>query len=162
MKKVSKMLTYIENTICVTCMLGMLAIAFANVIGRYVLSASFSATEEITTSLFVLLSVMGTAIAAKAKTHLGLTILVERFPIKGKRINGFWTNMLAAACCVILFVLGVQMVQNQMRLECISATLQVPTWIYGMALPIGAVFMTVRFTQSAIECLKMEEEVEAL
>jgi len=160
MKKVLKVLDYVENIICVACILVMLALAFANVIGRYVLHASISYTEEVTCGLFVLLCVMGTAIAARAGTHLGLTILTEHFSKKSQRIVCFCSNMLAAACCILLLYLSIKMVQNQIKLETISATLQLPTWIYGLAMPVGAVFMSVRFIQAAVEALTRKDDTE--
>lgn len=159
MKKVLKLFDYIENFICVACILTMTALAFANVVGRYVLHASISYTEEVTTGLFVLLCVMGTAIAAKAGTHLGLTLLTEHFPIKVQKIICCCANLLSAACCILLLYLSIGMVQNQIKLQTLSATLQLPTWIYGIALPVGAVFMSVRFIQAAFAALKSKEEV---
>lgn len=159
MKKILRLLDRIENIICVTCILVMLGLAFANVIGRYVLHSSISYTEEVTCALFVLLCVMGTAIAARAQTHLGLTVLIEHFSIKMQRTIGFCANLLSAACCILLFYLSVQMVQNQIQLQTVSATLQLPTWIYGACLPVGALFMSVRFIQAAVETLKSKGEV---
>ena len=43
----------IEDIICAICMIVMTTLTFANVIARYVFSASFSFSEEITTYLFV-------------------------------------------------------------------------------------------------------------
>ena len=51
----------IEDIICAICLIVMTALTFANVIARYVFSASFSFSEEITTYLFVLLSLIGSA-----------------------------------------------------------------------------------------------------
>ena len=67
----------IEEILSVICLGTMTVLAFANVVSRYVFSASFSFSEEITTYLFVLLSLLGTAIAAKRKAHLGLTIITD-------------------------------------------------------------------------------------
>ncbi len=159
MKRVLKLFDYIENIICVICILVMLTLAFANVVGRYVLHASISYTEEVICGLFVLLCVMGTAIAARAGTHLGLTVLTDHFPKKAQRLICFGTNMLAAACSVLLLYLSVGMVENQIRLQTVSATLQLPTWIYGTFLPVGALFMSVRFIQAAVKALKSKEEV---
>ena len=61
-----KILDWIEEIICVICTIVMTALVFANVISRYVLHSSLSFSEEITTYLFVLLSMMGTAIASQA------------------------------------------------------------------------------------------------
>ena len=70
-----KILDWIEEGICAVCMIVMTALTFANVVSRHVFSASFSSRKRFTTYLFVLLSLMGTAIAAKRKAHLGLTVL---------------------------------------------------------------------------------------
>ena len=40
----------IEDVICAICLIIMTSLTFANVIARYVFSASFSFSEEITTS----------------------------------------------------------------------------------------------------------------
>ena len=58
-----KILDKIEETICIVCLLAMTALVFANVFSRYVLHLSLSFSEEITTNLFVLLSMMGTAMS---------------------------------------------------------------------------------------------------
>ena len=73
-----KILDKIEEYLCICCLVVMTALVFANVFSRYVLHASFSFSEEITTNLFVLLSMMGTAIAAKRQAHLGLSIVTVR------------------------------------------------------------------------------------
>ena len=62
-----KILDWIEEIICVFCTVVMTALVFANVLSRYVFHSSLSFSEEITTYLFVLLSMMGTAIAAKRR-----------------------------------------------------------------------------------------------
>ena len=78
-----KILDWIEEIICVICTIVMTALVFANVISRYVLHSSLSFSEEITTYLFVLLSMMGTAIAAKRRAHLGLSIITDAVPSAG-------------------------------------------------------------------------------
>ena len=72
-----KILDWIEEIICVFCTVVMTALVFANVLSRYVFHSSLSFSEEITTYLFVLLSMMGTAIAAKRRAHLGLSIITD-------------------------------------------------------------------------------------
>ena len=72
-----KVLDWIEEIICVLCTIVMTVLVFANVISRYLLHSSLSFSEEITTYLFVLLSMMGTAIAAKRRAHLGLSIITD-------------------------------------------------------------------------------------
>ena len=72
-----KFLNDIEEILCAICLSVMTIIAFMNVVSRFLLSASLSFTDEITTYLFVLLSLMGSAVAAKRGAHLGLTVLTD-------------------------------------------------------------------------------------
>ena len=67
----------IEEILAAACLIVMTILTFANVVVRYLFSASFSFSEEITTYLFVLLSMLGTAIAAKRRAHLGLSIVTD-------------------------------------------------------------------------------------
>ena len=67
----------IEEILAAACLIVMTILTFANVVARYLFSASFSFSEEITTYLFVLLSMLGTAIAAKRRAHLGLSIVTD-------------------------------------------------------------------------------------
>lgn len=78
----NKIFTQVEEKLSVIIYVVMLAITFANVIGRYCFHASISATDEITTNIFVLLSVIGTGVAAKSRSHLGLSVLTELMRLK--------------------------------------------------------------------------------
>lgn len=62
----NKIFTQVEEKLSVIIYVVMLAITFANVIGRYCFHASISATDEITTNIFVLLSVLVQALLPKA------------------------------------------------------------------------------------------------
>ena len=93
-----KILEKIENTICIVCLLAMTTLVFANVFSRYVLHLSLSFSEEITTNLFVLLSMMGTAIAARRRAHLGLSILTDAVKPSVRRALLRWRFRTAAMC----------------------------------------------------------------
>ena len=84
----NKILDYIEESLVCVCLVVMTALTFVNVVARYVFSASLSFSEEITTYLFVLLSLLGSAIAAKRGAHLGLTIISDRVGPKAGRVLG--------------------------------------------------------------------------
>lgn len=136
----------------------MLLLAFSNVLGRYIFKSSIAFTEEITTSLFVLLALMGTAIAAEKGTHLGLTLLTDRFPAHIQRYLCIASNLLCCGLSLFLLYRGILMVQLQVALKQISMTLQIPEYIYGSFLPIGAGFMTFRFGQAAWRAFAAKEE----
>lgn len=150
-----KLLANFEEYVCFVLFLGMLALTFANVVSRYFLTSSISYTEEITTSSFVLLSLLGTAIATKYQAHIGLTVLTERMSEQKQNILTAIGNLLGSVFSLILFVTGIAMVNNQYQLKQISIALQWPEWIYGSFLPFGAFCMTLRFIQATWKYTKM-------
>ncbi|RGD64949.1 TRAP transporter small permease [Lachnospiraceae bacterium OF09-6] len=66
--------------------------------------------------------------------------------------------VISAICSLILiyFMLryGIEMVQNQIRFHSKTTALRWPTYIQGLALPAGAVFMGIRTIQAAYQQLK--------
>lgn len=154
-----KFISNFEENICVLIMIVMLTLAFTNVISRYFLHASISFTEEITTSLFVLLCTLGAAIAAKRSAHLGLSVITEHISQKAETLLSGIANLLAALFSAVLLYTGSTMVLNQLEINARSITLQWPAWIYGSFLPLGAFFMVLRFGQMAIRRFKEVKEL---
>lgn len=155
-----KILGNFEEVICTIVLAVMLVLTFTNVISRYFLHASISFTEEITSNLFVLLSVMGTAVAARRSAHLGLSIITDRLSEKGKMKAACIANILSAIFGLLLLYTGILMVQNQMRINSRTITLQWPEWIYGSFLPLGAFFIVMRFGVESIKCFRKVKEIK--
>ncbi|WP_312060960.1 TRAP transporter small permease [Anaerotignum sp.] len=146
-----KFLNHIEEVLSAICLAVMTVLAFVNVIARYVFSASLSFTDEITTYLFVLLSLLGAAIAAKRGAHLGFTILQDIVCEKLRRIMvligyGFAVLFSGAICYY-----GVFMVLSQYAKKQITSGMQWPEWTFGSFVPVGAFFLTIRFLEIFIK-----------
>ena len=137
----------IEEVLAGICLIVMTILTFANVVSRYVFSASFSFSEEITTYLFVLLSLLGTAIAAKRGAHLGLSIVTDAVNPKVRKVLHIIGFFIASAFCAAIFFYGVKMVMNQRMLGQVTAGMQWPEWIFGSFVPLGGFFATARFVQ---------------
>ena len=153
-----KILNKIEEGICILCLIAMTTLVFANVFSRYVLHLSLSFSEEITTNLFVLLSMMGTAIAARRRAHLGLSILTDAVNPKVRRALLIFGFGLATVFCFAVFFYGIKMVRNEYILGQVTPSMQWPEWIYGCFVPFGAFFMTLRFAQVTLEEIRTPAE----
>lgn len=151
-----KIFDWIEEGLSAVCLVVMTILTFANVVARHVFSASFSFSEEITTYLFVLLSLLGTAVAAKRKAHLGLTILTDAVSPKIRKIMGIISYTLAVLFSAAIFYYGLKMVMNQRMLGQVTAGMQWPEWIFGSFVPIGAFFVVIRFAQCLIEEIRQK------
>lgn len=146
----------IEDVICAIALVFMTVLTFANVVARYVFSASFSFPEEITTYLFVLLSLIGSA-AARRKAHLGFTAIVELLSFGVKKAIATCSYLLAFLFSAALFWYGISMVQFQIRHGQVTAGMQWSEWIFGAFVPLGAFFIALEFLFLLIDTVKSKE-----
>lgn len=144
----------IEEYISAACLIVMTCLTFANILARYVFSASFSFSEEVTTYLFVLLSLMGAAIAAKRGSHLGFTLVCDMASPAVQRIMKIVSYLFSVTFCALLLYYGLLMTISQYQRRQITAGMQWPEWIFGAFVPFGAFFVTVRFLQLLIGAIK--------
>jgi TRAP-type C4-dicarboxylate transport system permease small subunit len=101
----------------------MAAIAFINVLSRYLFHFSFAATEEITINLFVWMTVLGTGIAFERGGHLGMVTIYNLFPRKMKKV----VILFSAALSSILFL--------------VVNAYMMPVWIYYLGVPVFSVYV---------------------
>lgn len=153
MSTFDKIFGKIEEIIAGICLTIMSILAFTNVLARYFFHASFSFSDEITTYLFVLLSLIGASIAAKRHEHLGFTVIEDLVPPAIKRILNFISYLMAVIFTGIIFYFGILMVISQYTLEQKTAGMQWPEWIFGAFVPIGSFFVLIRFLQILIHII---------
>lgn len=136
----------------------MLTITFTNVLSRYCLHMSLSFTDEIVSTLFVLLATSGGAVSAKDEAHFTLNLLTAKLPPKIQQKLLAIDALLSMGVCIILITTGIQMVMSQFKMGSVSVAMRVPEWIYGSLVPIGAFLMLIRFTQVFVRKIRYKEE----
>lgn len=151
-----KILDHFEEILSAGCLLAMTILAFVNVISRFVFKASLSFTDEITTNLFVLLTLAGASLAAKRNAHLGLNLVTDNLSAKWQKRLSIVANLLGVLFTGILVYFGVIMAYNEYRLEQLTAGMQLPEWIFGAFVPFGGILLLLRFIQKTIEAVKEE------
>ena len=148
------MLEKIEKFVACVAVSIMAVLVFVNVIARYVFGDSLAVSDELSTYLFVLMSFMGTAIAARRKAHLGLSIITDRVSPRARMIINEIMYAISALFCLLIVSFGVQMVISQYQMGQETATMQWPEWIYGSFVPIGAAFAMLAFLQTMVQMYK--------
>ena len=144
------MLQKFEKFVACACVSVMAVLVFANVIARKVFSHSLAFSDEMSTYLFVLMSFMGAAVAARRGAHLGLSIVTDRLSPNVRKIVGMLMYLVSAFFCLLIVIFGVQMVISQYNFGQETAAMQWPEWIYGSFVPIGACFAMIAFLQGAV------------
>ena len=150
----SAILEKIEKVVSCVCVSIMAVLVFGNVIARFVFNHSLAVSDEMSTYLFVLMSFMGTAIAARRGAHLGLSIVTDKLSPDARKNAQMVMYGVSAFFCLLIVIFGVQMVVSQYNFKQETAAMQWPEWIYGSFVPIGACFAMIAFIQGLLNIAK--------
>ena len=113
----------------------MVLIVFANVVSRYYLQVSLAWSEEVARFMLVWLVFMGSFLAYIHDEHLGLDILVTKFPPTLRKIVGVCTNLLVILALYAVMEGGYLMMRANFD------------WLSSAAeIPQGYVYFIVPFT----------------
>ena len=97
---------------------------FSNVVGRYVLGASFAGAEELSRLLFVWLVFLGAILTLRRRAHLGVELVQARLPRWARKICAVATHILTLYA-LWLFLAG-SWTQTQIGLGNYSTVLRFP------------------------------------
>ncbi|OGL24549.1 MAG: hypothetical protein A3G44_11625 [Candidatus Rokubacteria bacterium RIFCSPLOWO2_12_FULL_73_47] len=132
----------------------MTVVAFVNVITRYVVQYSLAFTEEIVVSLFVWLTLLGSAIAFREGSHLAFTYLVDRAPPGARRLALWLSAALSVALFVLLIYYGLLQIRSERLLGTTSEALAIPQWWYTAGIPVFGLLIVVRIVQAAVRAAR--------
>jgi TRAP-type C4-dicarboxylate transport system permease small subunit len=136
----------------------MTVVAFVNVVTRYLIRYSLAFTEEIVVSLFVWLTLLGTAVAFREGAHLAFTWLIERSPRAVRRVSLWLSTGLSVGLFAALAYFGLLQIGNERLLGTTSEALAIPQWWYTAGIPAFSALVIVRIVQSAWRARRRLEE----
>jgi len=132
----------IDHWLVAILLFTMAAIAFVNILSRYLFHFSFAATEEITINLFVWVTVIGSGLAFERGGQLGMVTLYNLFSKRFKKFVVLFSAALSAALFLLVDIYMIQAIYQELTLfNATSAALGIPVWIYYIGVPIFSVFV---------------------
>lgn len=153
-----KILDYFEEIILFVSFVVITAITFINILSRNFMQLSLSFTEEVTINLLVLLTFVGTSLGVRRFAHLGFTLVYD----KGSNAMKYVVVVVSSAVSFLLFSVllyfGIDMVMFQKQIGQTTPALNLPQWIWSLALPIGAFLCLIRTVQALFIELKVVGE----
>lgn len=156
MKKLIRTLDKVEEISLVAMFVVMVGIIFFQVIMRYVFNNSLSWSEELGKFLFVWLSWIGISIGHKRKEHIKITLLVDKFPHKLKKLTEAISELILIVICGITMYYGVVMINIQKNVP--YAGIKISTsWGY-LSLVLGCGLFIIRSILIFIETIKSISE----
>ena len=121
----------LDEWLCAVLLLLMTAIAFVNVLGRYLFGYSLAFTEELTLNFFVYVVVLGAGIGYERGIHPRFASLINAFPQGLRTAVVVFAFLLGAGLLVVLVWVTVVNIYFDVTLfHSQSAALGVPAWAY--------------------------------
>ena len=139
-KKVNKFLEWILIMIFALLVMDVLFQVFS----RYILSTSFTWTEEFARFSLIWMTILGAAYLNAKKEHLSMDFLYQKFSETNKRKASILIEILIFLFALIVMVIGgFNLVYTTLHLEQLSGTLQIP---------LGYVYAIMPFSGLLIMC----------
>lgn len=133
------------------------ALLFVNIVLRFFFDANTSWAEEFIRYAMIWITFIGASICFRKGIHVGVDLLINSLPEKGKRILQIYINVLAGIFMVFLIKYGFDLVSFSVSTGQISPSLQVKTfWIY-LAIPLGAILSMIHLTIQTYNLIRKSE-----
>lgn len=140
-----KHLHLIEELVMVLSLIIIFVLITIQVILRYAFDSGIMWALEFVGFLFVLMGMIGMAIAIKEKMHINLNILVEKAPRALAKIMKITSDLVVLSFLFILFISGM-IFANGVKAQT-AVMLNIPMRIVYFIIPLGAVLMIIRFIE---------------
>lgn len=145
-----RIVEHLEEGLLALLMGVMALVAAINVFTRYVIQFSLAFTEELVVSLFVWLTLVGTAVAFRQGSHLGFSFIVDRSPKPLQRAAVWVSAALGVALFALLIYFGIGQIRSERQLGTTSESLAIPQWWYTAGIPVFGVLIICRIIEGAI------------
>ena len=160
-KKIMNGVEFVEKLILVLSTILIVVLTVGNVLSRKILHQSWSFTEELVVAVFVLITLLAAALAARDGELVNLSLLPDRLSEKARRILLVVNTAFSVAFTAVLFKYGMDKVLTQLANGKRTFVLNWPEWIFWSFVPIGAACMTLHMIEYLIDTfVKAKEEGE--
>ncbi len=135
-----------EGALCLLLAL-MVVITFVTVVTRYVFDLPLSYIDQLVPNLFVWVTFLGASAAVKRRAHLGLSALYDLFPERVRRAVDGAVLLVTSAFFVVTGWYGARVVELEVENR-MMASLGYPSWVIGLAVPVGSGLFVVRSVEA--------------
>ncbi|MEA1887079.1 MAG: TRAP transporter small permease subunit [Bacteroidota bacterium] len=105
-------------------------------------SNPFSFTDELAEFLLIWVGLLGAAYVSGQKQHLAIKLINKKLSeINIRRLNIFISMLIILFAAFVLVVGGIRFVVINIKLEQLSAAMQLPMWYVYLVLPLSGLFI---------------------
>ncbi len=149
-----KIVVEISKFIAATTIAAGVALAFINVVARYIFESSLTWASELTIYLFLWSTFFGAVYCFKKDAHINIDLLLLKLSPKKAKILVLISLLVTLIYLLAIAYYGYEYVMLYIELEEISIDLEIPLWIPYSAVPISFAFSAIVILQKIIEIVK--------
>ena len=158
-KKIMHGVVKVENVVMAVTLIVSLVLTFANVSGRKMINHSLTWVDELVVALFVLISLMGAALACREDGGLvGLSLVSDRLKGSGRLVQKLVANACSIIYCAILTWQGIGRTMADFSQNTHTFVLHWPRWIFWSFVPVCGVFLILHFIENTFDFLNARKE----
>jgi len=158
MKIINTILSRLEEILVAIALVIATIFTFVEVVLRYGFGSSLGITQELVIYLLIFTGMIGSSIGVRAKTHIGVDILLKNFPFKLQKILKITGLLVSAAFCLVFTVLGIQHARVLLAFGQVTPEMEIPMYIPKSIIPLAFGLMTFRFIEEAIKVMRTPAE----
>ncbi len=133
----------LEEALLCLLLFVMVLITFVTVVTRYLFDIPLSYIDQLVPNLFVWVTFLGASAAVKRRAHLGLSAIYDAMPVRMRRFVDVAVLFGTSTFFAVTAWYGVRVVLLQMENR-MMASLGYPSWVIGLAVPVGAMLFVIR------------------
>jgi C4-dicarboxylate transporter DctQ subunit len=146
-----KTVGFINRNIAALGISAGVALAFGNVVARYVFDSSLTWASELTTYLFLWSTFFGAAYCFKQDAHISITLMLEKVNPKLAKMLMLLAHLITFTFLAAVAYYGYEYVVFVHELEEVSVDLEMPMWIIYLVIPISFFFAAFRVGEKIYE-----------
>jgi C4-dicarboxylate transporter DctQ subunit len=155
---VDKIIDFINRNIAAFGISAGVALAFYNVVARYVFDSSLTWASELTTYLFIWSTFFGAAYCFKIDAHIAINILIEKVKPTTAKFLILLSLFITFIYIGAIAYYGYEYLLFVNELEEISVDLEMPMWIIYLVIPVSFGFSAWILLRKMVEVIKLPAE----
>lgn len=152
MNALKRLLTNLEEIVCGSFLVAMIALVILNVILRYLFDTSITWSEEVATICFVWCVFLGASATYKHKMDMGIDVLVKLTPPKIERAISIFTKLLLLTLNAYLFYISI--IFTTIAWEKPTAVLGISSAVFNSALIVSFALISLHSLRFVLQDLK--------
>ena len=150
-KKVFDLIFKIVENVSAVVLAAVTLVAFYQIASRYIFQSSNAGIDELTRLAFVWCASLGSALAFRAGSHLGVTAAVNKIKGRGREMAEIVIYVILIVLMVSITYAGFTM--TKMGTMQYSEYLRISMAYFYACIPVGAIFSIIAFVEHILESI---------